>query len=81
MDLSKNKKQKIDKKMIIGDIFEKYPKKANKVIEIMMDSGLHCVGCGAAMFETIEQGMIAHGYSDKEIDNLVKEINKIIKKE
>ncbi len=81
MDLSKNKKQGINKEMVIGKIFDKYPKKANEIIELMMDSGLHCVGCGAAMFETIEQGMIAHGYSDKEIDNLVKEINKIIKKE
>lgn len=46
-----------------------------KVAEILFSSGFHCVGCGMAQHETLEQGCLAHGMTEKEIDKLVKAIN------
>ena len=37
-----------------------------------MESGMHCIGCPAAMFETLEQGAMAHGI---DIKGLVEKIN------
>ena len=68
-------KKEITKKMIFAELLEKHPEAAN----ILFESGLHCIGCGGAMYETIEQGCLAHGMSKKEIGELIKKINKEIK--
>ena len=47
--------------------------------EVLFDIGLHCIGCFASQFETLEQGCKGHGMSDKEIDELIKKLNKINK--
>ena len=66
-------KKGITKKMTFAEILQKYPESAN----ILFESGLHCIGCGMAMYETLEQGCLAHGFSEKQIDDLIKKINKI----
>ena len=66
-------KQLIHKDMIFADIMQKYPEAA----EIMMHRGLHCVGCGMAAYETLEQGAIMHGMNP---DKLVKELNQKLAK-
>jgi len=43
-----------------------------------MENGLHCYGCAAARFETIEQGAMAHGVDP---DKLIEAINDSIKEE
>lgn len=43
---------------------------------IMAEAGLHCMGCGGAAFESIEDGCSAHGLSEKQIDDIIKKINK-----
>ncbi|VVB83033.1 Uncharacterised protein [uncultured archaeon] len=68
-------KKEITKNMIFAELLEKHPEAAN----ILFESGLHCIGCGGAMYETIEQGCWAHGMNKKEIDDLIKKINKEIK--
>lgn len=50
-----------------------------KVAEILFNSGFHCVGCGMAQNETLEQGCKAHGMSKRDIDTLVRAINGEIK--
>ena len=67
---------KISKKMTIGDILENHPEAA----EIMMQSGMHCVGCPATMFESLEDGAKAHGLKDEDINKMVEEINRKISK-
>ena len=57
--------------MTLGELMMEYPQAA----EILMEEGVHCVGCGAAQWETIEQGLAGHGRSAKEIDALVKKMN------
>jgi len=63
--------------MTIGEMVQKYPSAA----EVLMNEGVHCVGCGAAYFETIEQGLAGHGRTDTEIEAVVKKLNDSIPKE
>ena len=66
---------KITKNMMIEEALKKYPKSA----EVLMKNGIHCVGCLIAASETLEQGLKAHGKKDKEIDEIIKDMNKAIK--
>jgi len=61
-------KKQISKDMLIGDIIKKYP----VAIEIMLEHGIHCVGCHVATWETLEQGAQAHGV---DIHKLTTSIN------
>ena len=62
----------ISKDMGILEVVQKYP----QTIEIFQNSGMGCLGCAAARFETIEQGASAHGIDiDKLIENLNKAVN------
>ena len=68
--------EKITREMTLGDIVSKYPVAA----QVMMDFGLHCIGCHVATWETLEQGAKAHGLSDKQVDEMVEKINLVINK-
>jgi len=67
---------KIQKKMTLGEVVQKYPETA----EVMLKYGLHCVGCHIAAWETIEQGALAHGLDKKKINEMLKEMNKVVSK-
>lgn len=72
-NLEKNKMAKqITKNMSFSEVLKKNPDSA----EILFENGLHCIGCGMAMYETLEQGCLAHGMDKKQIDTLIKKINK-----
>ncbi|MEE0954571.1 MAG: hydroxylamine reductase [Eubacterium sp.] len=43
--------------MIVGDIVEKYP----QLVPVMMNVGLHCIGCGVSQLETLEEACMTHG--------------------
>ncbi len=63
--------QTVNKQMSIAEVVMKWPESAGA----FMESGLHCYGCAAARFETIEQGALAHGIDP---DKLIEKINSII---
>ena len=63
------KKSNINKNMNFMEIIENNP----EAFEILFKKGMHCVGCGMAGSETLEQGALAHGIDP---DKLVNEINK-----
>jgi len=65
----------IHKSMIIAEVVDIHP----DVIPLLIDSGMHCIGCGASMFETLEEGFIGHGMDEREIDKIIDDINKYIK--
>ncbi|MBR9682867.1 MAG: DUF1858 domain-containing protein [Candidatus Aenigmarchaeota archaeon] len=65
----------ITKEMNIEDIINKYP----EVSDVMIDAGLHCIGCAVAASESLENGGKAHGLSDEQIDDMVKKMNEKIK--
>ncbi len=60
--------------MIIEDIFESYPQRAEKLAHILMQFGLQCVGCHVATTETLEAGIIGHGIQDQ-LDEILKALN------
>lgn len=63
---------KITKKTKLSELIKENPKAA----EILFGQGLSCIGCPMAMQETLEQGCLAHGMSKKDIDELIKRLNK-----
>jgi hybrid cluster-associated redox disulfide protein len=65
---------KIKKDMLIGDFVQQFP----QAVETLLEEGVHCVGCGASHFETIEQGLAVHGKTGDEIDAVVEKLNKAI---
>ena len=67
----------ITKDMTIGELVQQYP----SVVEILTDEGVSCVGCGAAYFETIEEGLSSHGRSEEEVTAIVEKLNSAIPQE
>ena len=63
---------KITKDMIIGDCINKYP----ETMKILLNSGVHCVGCFAANMETIEMGLKGHGMPDEQVNKILVDLNK-----
>lgn len=68
------KKNIIDAKINISRLVEKYPES----VEVLMESGLGCVGCMMATGEKLEDGAKAHGLTDEEIKKMVDRINEVI---
>lgn len=46
---------------------------------VLAEYGLHCVGCAGSTFETLEEGCMGHGFSREEIDDLVTDLNAMIR--
>lgn len=64
----------ITKDMNLGEVAYKFPESA----EVLLDYGLHCVGCFASSFDTIEVGAKVHGMSDEEVAEMIERINEVI---
>ena len=59
----------INKDIKIGELLQNYPEKA----QILLDAGMHCLGCPASQAETLEEACEVHGIN---VDELVEELNK-----
>lgn len=66
--------EKINKKMSFTEIIQKNPDAA----DVLMNNGMHCIGCGMATAETLEEGAAAHGI---DADKIVDEVNKTVKED
>lgn len=64
----------IHRNSIIGDIIRDHPFS----VEIFMDYGVHCVGCHVSDFESLEQGILGHGFSEGELLDIINELNEMI---
>ena len=73
--VTKKSKFTVTKQMTFAQLLTKKPETMN----ILFENGLHCIGCHMSAYETIEQGCLAHGMLDKEIDELVEKLNKPLK--
>lgn len=60
--------EKITKDMTIGEII----RIDQNIIPILMEAGMHCVGCPSAQGESLEEAAMVHGM---DIDALMKAIN------
>lgn len=54
---------KFEKNTKIGEILEVAPEKA----EILLQIGMHCLGCPASQEETLEEACAVHGIDVEEI--------------
>lgn len=68
----------IHKDMTIEEIFDLFPSKAQRLATEMSNAGLNCVGCQAATWETLEAGMLGHGFADRDVETFVKKLNAIL---
>ena len=53
----------------IGELLEKAPEKA----DILLEAGMHCLGCPASQAETHEEACMVHGI---DVEEVLKELNK-----
>ena len=60
---------KIEKTTTIAEILEKATEKA----DLLLEAGMHCLGCPASQMETIEEACEVHGI---DADELVEKLNK-----
>jgi hypothetical protein len=60
--------------MIIGDVVLAFP----ETLPVLQNIGIHCIGCYAATFESIQEGVTKHGLDPKKV---CKELNKAIRNE
>ena len=58
----------IEKTTKIGELLEKNPEKA----DILLEAGMHCLGCPAAQAETLEEACAVHGI---DVEELVAKLN------
>ncbi len=58
----------ITKEMLIGDVIRTYP----QVAEVLLQFGMHCIGCMAARGESISDACVVHGL---DADELVEALN------
>ncbi|MBW2988109.1 disulfide oxidoreductase [Candidatus Woesearchaeota archaeon] len=66
---------RINKDMTFAEILSHCPECG----EVLFKFGLHCIGCHLSPAETLEQGAKAHGLSDSQVDEMIKELNKKLK--
>ena len=57
-----------NKDTTIGEILEKAPEKA----EILLEIGMHCLGCPASQMETLEEACDVHGI---DVEEVIKKLN------
>lgn len=58
----------ITKETTIGDILQIKP----DAVPVLMEIGMHCIGCPSSIGETIEQAAMVHGV---DADALVQKLN------
>jgi hybrid cluster-associated redox disulfide protein len=62
-----NNMSNITKEMTIGEILRVAP----EIAPILMQAGMHCLGCPSAQAESLEEAAMVHGL---DIDELMKKI-------
>jgi hybrid cluster-associated redox disulfide protein len=61
----------VSKDMNLRELLQKYPDSAR----VFAAYGIGCIGCALAHYETIEQGVSAHGIN---VDEFMKDLNEMI---
>ena len=74
-------KTRIHAQMTIEEILSLFPHKAQRLSQEITNAGLHCIGCHAAVWETLEGGMKSHGMNEEAIQRLVDCLNALLEEE
>lgn len=72
---------KISREMTIAEIFSTFPEKSQRLAQAMTNAGLHCSNCSAATWETLEAGVLGHGFSEEHLQKLIDQLNAILDEE
>lgn len=62
----------VTKEMTIGELLKV---NTDVIVPILMDMGMHCIGCPSSIGESLEQAAMVHGMDP---DALVEKINKAL---
>ncbi|PJD95373.1 MAG: iron-sulfur cluster assembly accessory protein [Parachlamydia sp.] len=81
MAKSEETKTVIHQQMTIKEILSLFPHKAQRLSQEITNAGLNCVGCHAAVWETLEAGMLSHGMNNEAIERLVQRLNALLEEE
>jgi len=60
--------QRINKNMIIGEIL----RIDSGLVPILLDAGMHCLGCPSSQMESLEDACMVHGM---DVEVLVEKLN------
>ena len=60
----------ITKEMTIGEILRTNP----DVAPVLMDAGMHCLGCPSAQAESLEEAAMVHGMDIEDLMSKIKAI-------
>lgn len=61
--------------MTIGEVVQNYP----PIVDTLISFGVHCVGCGASYWETLEMGLKGHGgMNDQEFEEALVKMNRVV---
>ena len=63
---------KVTKDMTIGELI----RVDQAVIPVLLNAGMHCLGCPSAQAESLEEAAMVHGI---DVDKLVDDINAVLK--
>ncbi|MBQ1688173.1 MAG: DUF1858 domain-containing protein [Lachnospiraceae bacterium] len=61
----------ISKEMLISEVLET----DQRVIPVLLDAGMHCLGCPSHQFESLEEACAVHGI---DVDALTAKLNETI---
>ena len=60
----------VTKEMLIGEIVEK----GEKYAEVLLNAGMHCLGCPASAGESLEEACEVHGI---DVDEVMQALNEL----
>jgi hybrid cluster-associated redox disulfide protein len=70
---------KVTQEMTINELLSSFPEdRVELIAKYLIDLGMHCLGCPSASFESLEEGLLNHGFDNKKIDEIIKDLNKIV---
>lgn len=61
----------VDKSMLIGQVLRLH----EEIPQILLDSGMHCLGCPSSQMESLEEACMVHGIK---VEELVEKINGVL---
>lgn len=65
----------VTKDMTFAELLEQYYEKCPKIVDVLVEAGMGCIGCPHSQMESIEIGAMGHGIDP---DLLVEKLNATI---
>ena len=63
----------ITEDMSIKEIVDNWPQTS----KVFIENGFFCVGCAASSIESVKQGILGHGISEKRFDEILQRLNEV----